>query len=626
MSLDLDQPFDEPFFTPGGPDVDDYNLPVSIDGRSFQLDTASQDFQRKSIKLLNTQQAQTGQDYAIEPPTIWRRSTESWHSGGDQVRFDRADSIDTRFRRSVGINPWVKYGIELLPDTTLLQAATAGQQVHLCSILDALYVAAGNVVTQYPNITTAPTTHTLAAPHVAITSDGDSVYVLCNNGVVEKRDSAGTWTTFYTEPSLNAAKAMLVFVKNYLLLGNGNGLKNILSGAAVTVGTQTVPSGWWVDATDGLSSIYVIGGVGDRWNIYRVDLDKTQASGLAAPTVAATLPDGEVAYSLASYMGYVLIGTNTGWRFAIPDSQNNLTYGQLIETPAPVLCFEGQGRFVWFGLSELAVVTPQQGGDVAVEPFVIYTEKAGLGRADLSVFVAPNTPAAASDVMSPGIGTVRSVVSVGGVFDGLGKRVFSVDGVGVYVQADNLVPSGFLDQGVYTFNSTDQKMGLYAQVFHRPLVGTVQIEASVDGDPTVVLGHNDVQGTTSLGNMPFTEAFDTIEMRYRLYRSATAPTTGPRVMRSEFRALDISGRATEWHIPLLLFENTNWDDTPRTRDVVGDYDFLLSLIHSRRQFTYREGDRTWDLHGTDFVWQPDHLTSDRTTYQGTFVLIAREIT
>ena len=386
-SYDIDQDFTDPFSTGSGSDeVDDWGLPVSINGRPFVLDTASQDFSRRSIKLLNTQTAQTGQDYAMEPPTVWRRSTESWHLGADQSRFDRSDSLESRFHRSVGVDPWTKYGFGLLPETKLFAPIGATESALLVAIGDAFFVSAASYVDYYTSVgDLVADRHVTPAAVVSATSDGESFYVLCANGVVEKRDNTGAWTTFYTEPSLNPAKAMLAYAKGYILLGNGPDLVNITSQSRVLIYKHPLTGWWWRAASEGLSVIYILGGMGDRWHVHGVTIVTSSASAgavLQPPVVATTLPDGEVSYAIDSYMGYVLIGSSNGWRFAMPDSSGALTYGQLIETAGPVRCFEGQGRFVWFGLSLIATAAARW--DDNVDAFAIYTNGAGLGRADLS--------------------------------------------------------------------------------------------------------------------------------------------------------------------------------------------------------------------------------------------------
>lgn len=620
---DITLPFDEPFFEGGGPEVDDWGMPVSIDGRGFILDTASEQFSRRSVQLLNTQQAQSGLDQSVTPPEVWRRPAESWHFGADQARYDKADSNAFRFNQSNGIDPWNKFGIELLPTTTRLLTLAANETALLEAIGTTLFAAVGATLHTFPNGgTSGATTHPLGSVAVAMCADGQNLYVLTANGTIHRRSAAGAWTTHGTVAGLIPTRAMLAYVKGFIVVGNGPALIDYTVGSApVTIFTHRLADWEWRAASEGLSVVYVLGGIGDRWHIHRVGIRDT-GDRLEPPIVAATLPDGEIAYALATYLGYVLVGVNSGWRFGMPESSGAITYGQLIETPAPVLCFEGQDRFVWFGLS----LQTGQATKKAVTDRTIFTEGCGLGRADLSIFVAPMTPAAASDLMGTGTGTTRDVVSIGGELDGLGKRVFSIDGRGIYVESDELVTEGWLSQGSISFNSTDQKMGLYAQVFHEPLVGSIAVEVADDRDLIYrTIGTNDRPGSVSVGNMQHPVAFNAIQMRYRLYRSAEDAKRGPRITRTEFRAINVPGRATEWRIPLIVAQDQHYGNVERVRDVASDYDYLIGLIQSRRRFAYREGERTWFLHATDFVWAPSTLTDDRKTYQGVFLLVAREI-
>jgi hypothetical protein len=621
----LDAPLDVPFYEGGSLGAtDNLSMPVSVDGRPYLLDLAlgypNDHFHRASVQLLNTQQAQGNQDTANVPPEVWRRSIESWHQGAGQSRYDRSDSLPARCHLSNGVDPWQKFGFNLLHETTSLFSLTGGLQAILCSIDVALFTAVGTTVRYYATVLTAPTTHTSPATVLNLVTDGENLYTLCSNGVIEKRDSAGTWTTFYTVPSLVATgKTMFTYVKGHLLVGNGPTLLDVTNPALVqTVLTHPLASWWWRDATEGLSVIYVLGGTGDRWHIHRMSINSS-ATLLDPPIVAATLPDGEIAYTIATYLGYVLIGVHYGFRFGMPDSSGQVTYGQIVKTPGPVLCFEGQDRFVWFGLSILS----GSGSET------LYATVGGLGRMDLSAFVAPMTPAATSDLMGTAVGVTRNVVTVGGSLDGIGHRVFSVDNVGIFVEQDTLVASGWLSMGALNYNSTDKKMGLYVQVFHDPLAGgSVELDTQSDSDGASWqnLGVNSTSGTSSINNVPYPYPFFTVEPRVVLTRSAADHTVGPRVTRLEFRAIDIPGRSSEWHIPLAVFEDQVYDGVQSTYPVQDDLDFLIQLVESRRAFTYREAAQTWILHATDFTWAPNKLTSDGRSFQGTFVLIARELT
>lgn len=625
---DISIPLDEPFFTGGGPEADDYSMPVSLDGRGFLLDLENPQglaFTRRSVQLLNTQQAQSGLDQSVTAPEVWRRPIESWHFGADQARLDRDDSLPYRFHDSQGIDPWQKFGISLLHDVTTLATIASAGPVMLEAIEERLLVVAGSDAEVYATVDSTPTSHALPSAAVDTTADGENFYVLCSGGEIVRCDPLGAWTTLATVPAMIPSRGMIAYVKGFILVGNGPALIDYTKPSTpVTVVTHRLDGWWWRAASEGLTVIYVLGGMGDRWHVHSVGI-KQNGADLDPPVVAATLPDGEVAYSLATYLGYVLIGVNSGWRFGMPESSGAITYGRLVETVGPVRCFEGQGRFVWFGLS-----TPSAAVAHDAQGRTIFSYGSGLGRMDLSTFVAPMTPAAASDLAASGYGETTAVVSVGGVYDGIGRRVFAVSGATeskVYVEAHTLVPEGWLTTGTLSFNSNDEKMGLYAQVYHEPLRGEVVLEIANDKDQTFQeRASNTRVGTVTMGNSPYTFAFSAVEQRITLRRDASDHTLGPRVTRLEFRAIPIPGRATEWRIPLIVHEDTNHGNTEKVRDVVSDYDFLMGLIQSRRQFLYREGERTWRLHAIDFTWVPYRLTSDRTTYQGTFLLVAREIT
>jgi hypothetical protein len=630
-TYDITLDFSEPWF--GGssaPAIDDRSLPVSIAGRGFLLDLDSGDFSRRSVNLINTQQADSGKDAASISPEVWRRSSESWHQGAGQDRYDREDSLAARFKASVGIDPWTKYRLSLLPSSTALLSLGASAAIGLETIGKKLFVVLADKVSLYadPTVSSSHTDHAFASAPVASCADGQNLYVLDTAGVIHKYDSvAATWNdTWATVTAFSPTKAMLAYVKGFILVGNGPKLLDYtVPGTPVTIFTHRLADWWWRAASEGTTVVYVLGGIGDRWHVHRMGLDAT-ATALDPPIVAASLPEGEFAYTISTYLGYVLIGVHNGWRFGIPDSSGSLTYGQVVRTPHAVRAFECQDRFVWFGLS----IDSGDDADPEVIRNDIYSEHAGLGRADLSTFVAPLTPAAASDLYAEALfGSCVDVATVGGEDDGIGRRVYAISGPsasGVYLEGTDLLPEGWLRQGHATFNSTDPKMGLYAQVFHEPLVGSIDVSVDIDSEESFVLiGSNNNDDTTSAGNMAFTVPFASIELKYTLHRGAVA-TAGPALKRAEVRAINVPGRATEWRIPIFVKELENYANVVTSHTVREDYEFLVSLVQTREQFTYREGDRTWLLHAVDFLWTPDRMTSDSTTYQGTFTLIAREIT
>jgi hypothetical protein len=595
----------------------DYAYPVSIDGRGFLVDIQTvvgfyHSMQRTSVNLLNTQQAQSSGDLAQVPPEVWRRTAETWESGAGQSRFDRENGNPARFGSSLNVDVWTPWRLSLLPETDNIQDLAAGRSFLTTVGTVYLFAAVGTQGYWFTSLDSPPTSHTFTHAVVSVTTDGQNLYVLDDTGVVTRWTSPSTSTTFATLSHYVAGRTLIRYVNGFIVAAEGNSIYDISTGSEVLVYTHPLTDYTYVDACEGLTGAYLVGGMGDRWAVLRLPL-KSDGTTFDPPIMAAPLPDGEIGYAVASYLGYVLVGVNAGWRFSAPSSDGSVTFGRLVETGGPVRCFEGQDRFVWFGLSAGTL------GPVIVD-------QSGLGRADLSVFTAPLTPAYASDLTSAGTGVVRCAVTFGASATSKGWRVFTIDGMGVFAEQDTLAKSGWVEQGAMTFGTTDTKMGLYGMAYHEALNGSVTVEARYDDETGwAPLGSNAVHGSVSMGNMQINRSFNSIDLRATLTRDDLDNTLGPALTRMEVRALPVPGRATQWTIPVMLFETENLDTSTQSRDVAEDYDLLVGLVETRREFVYREGTRTWNLHATDFVWMPRKQTQSGDTYQGTFILTAREV-
>lgn len=613
----ITEPFDDPFFEGSGPrEGDNTGLPVSLDGRAFLInlnpETYQMRFQRESVQLLNSQQQDSSGDQALIPPEVWRRIVESWHFGSGQTRYDRVNSLPYRFKSSDGVDVWDEWGMSLLKDTENIQALAAGPAMMVSLSVDTLWVGVGSTgywwsgLSSGPFPPAAPTVMAMGETVVSACSDGKNLYTLSQTGVVKKWTSATVSTTFATVTTFSPTKAIIRYVKGFVLVGNGNRLVDVTGGSEVTVFIHPLVDFSWVDMCEGLGNGFLLGGIGDRWMVMSITV-ASDAATLSPPIVACPLPEGEIGYALGAYLGYVVVGTSAGWHFGVP-SGDQLALGRLVDSSAPVRCFEGQDRFVWFGQSA-AVGTA-----------------AGLGRADLSTFIQPMTPASANDLASDSDGgTVRNVTTVGAGAGGLGRRVFTVDGVGVYMEADELVPIGHLDQGVMTFGTSDPKMGLYAQLYSEPLSGGIQVSVSWDFGAEETVADASAQNSLSGGNIPTAVKFASASFIFTLSRNVATPTEGPRLTRLEFRAIPVTGRASEWRVPLLIHDTTTYDTITQGRDVISDLDMLMDLVESRREFDYREGSRLYRVHATDFLWMPHHLTLDGNAYNGTYLIVLREI-
>lgn len=608
----------DPFFTgTGAPDDEERWLPFALDGRGFNVDLSDSigfyhRFQRTSVQLLNTQQANSGGDNAQIPPEVWRRSIESWVGGTGQKRFDRDTSLETRFFDSQGVDPFDPWNLSLLGRCENVQALGAGRALMTTVGVGNLFVAVGSDGYWFTDILGTPPTHmTLPAPIVDATSDGLALYTIDTTGHVRRYTDAVTSATFATVASTDTSRPLLRATKGFLVAAAGNKLWDISTGTPVLIYTHPLPTFWWRDAADGADFTYLVGGIGDRWAVYRMPV-KSDGSSFDPPIQAAPIPDGEVGYSIGSYEGFITVGVSTGMRLGETDAAGALTIGRLLATDQPVRCFEGQDRFIWFGRSEAI------GAD----------RNAGLYRADLSTFTTVLAPAYATDLETVSdqgaVSQVTTYYAAGGSLASP-KRVFTVDGVGLFIEKDDRVPSGWLDQGSLAFASSDSKMGLYAQVYTLPLVGSIGLDIAYDGGDWSEIGSATQGGSTSMGHAKIAHAFVQAKLRYRLIRDTNTLTAGPTITRAEIRVLPVSDTAAEWRLPIMVFETINYNGITQSRDVRADYELLLDLANTKRPFTMREWDNQVEVHATDYIWLAEKATQDGRFAQGVFLMLVREV-
>lgn len=599
--MGISETFTEPLYTGGRLSSEvPGRFQIALNGRPYVLDLASNLFRRESVPLLRNQ-ADTGGttgENSINPQELWRRPQDSWHMGAGQRFFDKPDSDPAGFRASKGVDVWTKNLLSLLPDTAPILSATG----LLATTADWLYHAGAslqrtNTVTGTPAWTTVTGTPGSAA---SVASDGFNVYTAHGAAGLYSTASGATTTT-----SFNTGPATLVrYVKGRLMTANGPSIYNVTTTGAGPTALFTHPNAafQWVDFAEGPGQIFAAGFAGDKSLIYRTAV-LADGTALDTPIVAGELPDGEVVRSVTGYLGFLLIGSDLGVRLANIDASGNLTIGGLIRTPSAVLCFEPQDRFVWYGLSNYDATST------------------GLGRLDLSVFPAPLTPAYTSDLMADGQSAVTSVVTFAG------RRVFTTAS-NVHAQTDSLVTSGTLDTGGITYGIPDDKVAVYVDVRHEPLLGEVDLAlAASPGGLLTDLGGSDAQGSTT---PPFAtpagqRASDIFEVRITLRRSVTVPTAGPRVTRTNLRAYPRPTRSAVYQVPILLRESYTTDCGDVTFDVGEELRILTALAQDQTLVTYQEGPNSHTVLVEDYTWQPYRTTPDGMAWTGTLVLKLKQL-
>ena len=596
---------------------------VGIAGRPFLVDSTGGRYNRRSLAVVQQRNTSDQRDILLLPQDIWRQSVESWHYGAGQDNQDRNESFPYRYEDSFGIDPWTRYEMSLLPATEQLGGASATYTGNVWLTLHdgELIVVNDDSLYFYDTLSASAVAVSTVVPAagneiIDIADDGHIITTLHADGKIYKTEAGVGTTLFKTE----VGSTTIAWEKDFLILADANQLKDATgSGSPHLIYTHPDTAFRWVSFASGRSAIYALGGIGDQWHIHRIMIQEDGTDFLTA-IVAATLPDGEIGYSIDEYLGFIFIGTSKGVRMASQENDGSLTLGPIIPTAQPVRCFEGQDRFVWYGLSEM---DPKF---TAIDDEVIPSGKVcGLGRMDLQTFtVTALTPAYANDLFTANESNkaVQSVVTY------QGKRVFSVTGGGVYFESDKKVPSGWLEQGKMSFSVEDNKAALYQQAKWIPgCAGKLYLDIAFDAATygryarLTITPSNSKSDNLSLRGTQFS----LLDLRMILNRCPINNTVAPRVTRWEFRSSPIKGKASRWEVPIMNYEEIEINGVKYTRNVTEELDFLMNLVESGTVFTYQESGRSYQVHARDFVWQPESLSMSGKGWQGTYTLVIEEV-
>lgn len=585
--------------------------PVALAGRPFLVDLThdvkgvrSGFFHHESIPLLRQQAdgANEPGEASLNPEAYWRRSQSSWHHGAGQTFLDRSDSDTQRFRSSKGIDVWTRWQMSLLPSTSS-KRASASTNFSLVPVGSYLYLIDGPNLLRTADITVvSPAWVTMTGTPVgninAVASDGYTIYTAHGANGVYTTTRGGTASTSYnTLPC-----TQLAYVKGRLMAVNGAAIYNITSGTApAALYTHPNTDFTWVGFAEGASQIYAAGYSGDKSIIYRTSI-KQDGTALDIPIVASELPDGEIVRSIQGYLGYLVIGSDLGVRFAAVDTNGNLTIGSLILTTSAVRCFEPQDKYVWYGLSNYDA------------------SSTGLGRLDLTTFTSPLTPAYASDLMATTQGVVLTAVTF------QNRRVFAVSGIGIYAQDSTKVLSGTLDTGLWTFGLPDRKIAMAFDVSHRALNGTISSSLSADETTFVSLGTESTQGNVNDPEFVVGEkAGEVFEVRQTLTRSTIDTTLGPVITRHTLKTNPPANIGKMITAPLVITEQLRLGDDTVTIDPAETLLFLETLHNTRNVVTWQEGTRLYSVTVEEIQWLPSHLVENGTAFNGLAIMTMKSL-
>jgi hypothetical protein len=585
-------------------------FPVGINGRPYMLDLASNQFTRQydaRVRDSVDQSAEPG-EAAINPQGLWRRSQSSWHYGAGQEYSDASDSEAFRFNDSKGVYVWDRGKLTLLPDTSNVYS-TAGTNLFAATASTRIYISDGQNIKHTTDFVTVTTvTGTAASNIVSLASDGFNVFFSYANGDIDKTNADISTASSY----ITGIEAGLIgYAKGRLMVaGQGSDKHRIWNITTSPSSSANNPSPLfshpntnfeWVGFAGGQNAIYCAGYAGNVSLIYKTAI-KADGTALDIPTVAAELPQGEIVQTIYGYLGYIIIGTAVGFRFCSADDNGNLVVGPLIETGASVGAFAGIGKYVYFCWTNYDATST------------------GIGRMDISVFISPNQPAFASDLMVTGQGAVLDIHE----FDD--APLFTVSGLGAYKpHATNLVSSGYLESGIYRWGVPDAKFIPKIDLRTHPLVGSVTVAVKSDNGDYYSFSPFNQSGALDLTLNGLEDQVFEAELKFTLTQ-ATA-TTGPTLTRWMARAYAAPLRSQIFTVPLLMHHKLNINGREYFQDVDREMTLLRDLVDTPRIVTYQENEESFSVvvENVQFVTRQVAKIANPNDFEGTAIIVMRSV-
>ena len=599
-----------PFYTGTGstqlvPDV----FPVAINGRPYLIDTATNAFTRQfdaRVRDSVDQSAEPGES-AINPQGLWRRSQSSWHYGAGQEYSDASDSEPFRFNTSKGVNVWEKGELTLLNDV-VQKRESANTNLNMATADTRIYITDGQTLAYTTDLTSFTTvTSTNASNLVDITSDGYNVFFSYADGNIDQTNpSTGAASNYIT--GITAGK--MDYVKGRLMVAGSGADKHRIWNITTTPGSSANnPSALfthpntnfaWHGFAAGQNHIYCAGHAGNKTLIYKTAI-KADGTALEIPTVAGELPLGEIVQTIDGYLGYIAIGLADGFRIASSDTDGNLVIGPKIVTGNAVEAFAGVGQYIYFGYKNYD------------------STSTGIGRMDLSVFISPNQPAYASDLMVTGQGAVTDI------HEFQNEPVFAVSGLGFYTKHTDLVASGYLESGIYRWGVPDAKFIPKLDLRCLPLVGSITMSVASDGGEFASFPIFDRALAKEKTLDGLEEKVFQSEIKLTLARGTA--TTGPTVTRWMARAYAAPLRSQIFSVPIVMHHKLSVAGREYWQDVDFEMRQLRDLVDNPRVVSYQENEDTFAVVIEDVQWRAlrDSIVHNRWDWEGTAIVVMRSV-
>lgn len=303
----------------------------------------------------------------------------------------------------------------------------------------------------------------------------------------------------------------------------------------------------WVSIVETGSAVWLAGRASTSSAVYVTTVGGSgETPVLTAPAKAIELPTGEYVTAMQSYLDFLLICTNLGFRIAITDG-DRAQLGPLLWRDEPGFSVAARGDFAWVGLGN--GLTRRVALGITTSPDELDFAYAN----DASVINGGN------------------VTAIGYIAD---RLTLAVNDVGVAVETDNLIESGWLRVGFARYGTLEPKFYESALLLGDVSVGSLSLAAATTLDAySEITTQGGWNGSREIGlNLPGgSPPWEKLSLQITLNRDTT--TTGPTFEGYQLRALPAPARRQEmFSIPISLYDR----EAPRWGTKIGGDGFAYA--------------------------------------------------
>ncbi len=509
---------------------------VALGDLPFNLYSSTEHPYERSTAQMRKDQFDAGRFVGEQSLDEWWLRSQNDFAGGDGITYYEpleGEGSETRFYDSRGVNVFDHPDVRLLNEQTVV--TTGGSDLEFVGIGEAvgLYRTSNSFRIINENGTSTAVTPLGTTPRGIARVPGHNWLIGHTTGI-SRMSSTGV-----TAAVVTGATAPLVphWAKDRIWAVQGNKVYQLtLAGGAINESTDLFfehpTTSWsWSSIVETGSAVWMSGRQGAYSAVYVTTVEDTDAGPeFTQPSVALRLPGGEYVTAMESYLDFLLVCTNLGFRVAITDG-DRAQLGPLIWDDQGSFSVSARGDYAWVGLAN------------------------GLTRrVALGIVTSPDELqfAWANDAEVPGGGNVTAIGFVGN------KLTLAVNDKGCTIQGANLVQSGYLSTGFIRFGTLEPKHFSAVKIVGDVTNGSIDVAGAVTLDAySEITNVGNFNGDEEVAvNLPGTQSpWEKLSLRFTLHRDSSTLSLGPKLDGYQLRALPAPARRQRLiSLPLLCFD------------------------------------------------------------------------